>query len=156
MVVNPISNLAHVGTVRAETRMLCGLVFRSPAASQPQLGHYAKVSTGFSCEDCADKQGALQTPTFWSQRHQTRCCAPWCDSAFTSHALVPCPAPAWTNGAENQTELSGQKEKQNIPCNLKHKWLIDQMSGVVTVQYGYFCASGIKSGRLRLEKWGRV
>lgn len=34
MVVNPISDLAHVGTVRAETRMLCGLVFRSPAASQ--------------------------------------------------------------------------------------------------------------------------
>lgn len=27
MVVNPISNLAHVGTVRVEARMLCVLVF---------------------------------------------------------------------------------------------------------------------------------
>ena len=45
----------------------------------------------------------------------------------------------------------------NAPYHLKEKWLIDdQMSGVITVQYGYFCASGVKSGRLRLEEWGRV
>lgn len=47
MVVNPISNLAHVGTVRAETRKLCELVFGSLAASQRQLGHEANVSVGF-------------------------------------------------------------------------------------------------------------
>lgn len=167
MVVNPISNLAHVGTVRAETRMLCRLVFGSPAASQCWLGHDANVSAGFSCDDCAAKQGALQTLTFRSQRHQRRHCAWRCGGAFTSDALVPCPAPAaskphmpgWTNTAENQTELSGQKKKKqpkNVPYSLKPKFLIDQMSGVVTVQYGYFCASGIKSGWLRLEEQGRV
>lgn len=48
------------------------------------------------------------------------------------------------------------KKKINVPYSLKCKWLIDQMSGVVTVQYGYFCASGIKSGWLRLEEQGRV
>lgn len=55
MVVNPILNLAHVGTVRAETRMLCGLVFGSPAASQRRLGHDANVNAGFSCDDGAAK-----------------------------------------------------------------------------------------------------
>ena len=47
-------------------------------------------------------------------------------------------------------------KKKNIPYSLKCKWLIDQTSGVVTVQYGYFCASVIRSGQLRLEEWGRV
>lgn len=67
MVVNPISNLAQVGTVRAETRKLCKLVFGSPAASQRQLGHEANVSVEFSRDDYAAKRGALQTPAFWSQ-----------------------------------------------------------------------------------------
>lgn len=44
----------------------------------------------------------------------------------------------------------------NFPYSLKRKWLIDHVSGEVTVQYSYLCASGIKGGRLRLEEWGRI
>lgn len=55
-----------------------------------------------------------------------------------------------------QTCQEDKKKKKNIPYSLKHKWLIDQTSGAVTVQYGYFCASGVKSGWLQLEEWGRV
>lgn len=145
--LNPISNLAHVGTVRAETRMLCRLVFRSPAASQCWLGHDANLGTEFSCEDCAAKQRASD-PHIWETVISCEVCTPQQGGAFTSNVAAPCPVPAaykphvpGLTSAVGKQDLSVQR-KINILYSSKHTWLRSDVRCGYSPVWLFLCFQG--------------